>query len=395
MSSERLRAWCWTRQGLDGSCHGDSVAAILGKAGWMRSIGGGGPYIGLFARAGLQRAQVDAAVARLAIHELPSARGCTYVLPAEHFALGLRLGQGFGEAAQIATARKYLGFTEAEQEGLCTEVLAALAEGPLDPRGLKERLGEAVRNLGTEGKKRGQTTTLPLALGWLHSRGDIRRIPLDGRLDRQRYAYVRWCPNPLAPFPRSDAEIRAELARLYFHWAGPASLAQFQAFSGLGVKDSKAAVADLDLVADGEQLWLPEDKRAFDHFEVPASPQVQCLAGTDGLFLHRRDAAACLDGADATRAFWTETGSQAGGALVDLPHQAIVDRGRIIGLWDYDGEAGELVWTTFAPPSEATQARVTEVERFIRDDLGDFRTFSLDSPESRRPRIAALRAMRS
>ncbi len=393
MSSERLRAWWWARQGLDGALLGRSAAAVLESAGWMRSVGGAGPYLGLFARAGLSRAQADAAAAALEIHELPSARGCTYVLPASHFALGLRVGQGFGEAAQIATARKYLGFTEAEQERLCREVLHALADGPLDPRGLKERLGDTVRNLGAEGKKRGQTTTLPLALGWLQSRGEIRRVPVNGRLDRQRYAYVRWSPSP--QLTMSDAEARTELARLYFRWAGPATPPQFQAFSGLGVRDSKAAVAELGLVVDGDRLWLPEDKRAFDAFEAPTLPQVQFVASTDGLLLHRRDAAALFAEADAGRSFWTESGSQAGGALVDLPHQAIVDRGRIIGLWDFDGVAGELIWATFAPPSEATRARAAEVERFIRDELGDFRTFSLDSPESRLPRIAALRAMRS
>lgn len=395
MSAERRRAWGWARQGLDGSLRGQSPATILANAGWMRSVGGAGPYLGLFARAGLSRADVDAAVAALTIHELPSARGCTYVLPAEHFALGLRLGQGCGEAAQIATARKYLGFTEAEQVALCSAVVSALADGPLDPRALKERLGDSVRNLGPEGKKRGQTTTLPLALGWLQSHGEIRRVPVNGRLDQQRYAYTPWMPNPLAAGATPDSARNAELARLYFRWAGPATLSQFAAFSGLGVKDSKAAVAEIGAVPDGDRLWLAEDKRAFDAFEAPSSPQVQFLANTDGLLLHRREVAPLFDAVDVTRPLWTEKGSQAGGALVDLANQAIVDRGRIVGVWDFDGLTRELVWATFAVPSEAVRARAAEVERFIRDDLGDFRTFSLDSPESRLPRIAAIRAMRN
>jgi len=36
---------------------------------------------------------------------------------------------------------------------------------------------------------------------------------------------------------------------------------------------------------------------------------------------------------------------------------------------------------------------VQRTERFVRDQLGDARSFSLDSPESRAPRIAALREL--
>ena len=35
---------------------------------------------------------------------------------------------------------------------------------------------------------------------------------------------------------------------------------------------------------------------------------------------------------------------------------------------------------------------VKSTEAFVRDELGDARSFSLDSPESRRPRVEALRA---
>ena len=62
---------------------------MLERSGWSRSVGGCGPYLTLFARAGLSRADADAAVAKLQIHELPSARGCTYVVPSSDFALAL------------------------------------------------------------------------------------------------------------------------------------------------------------------------------------------------------------------------------------------------------------------------------------------------------------------
>ena len=36
---------------------------------------------------------------------------------------------------------------------------------------------------------------------------------------------------------------------------------------------------------------------------------------------------------------------------------------------------------------------VREMEAYVRDDLGDARSFSLDSPKSRVPRIESLRKM--
>lgn len=384
MTPELLRAWWWYKQGLDGSLTGAEAATVLARAGWMRSVGGAGPYIGLFARAGLRRAAVDAAMAAIEVCELPSARGCTYLLPAEHFGVGLRAGQGFGDDAAIATAKKYLGVTDEELEALERAVLDVLARDTLDPRALKDKLGDRVRNLGPEGKKRGQTTTLPLALGRLQSHGRIRRVPLDGRLDRQRYAYTGWDAQPVD-------EPYVALARLYFGWIGPATLAHFQGFSGLGVKASKAAVEPLGLVDVGEgRLLLPADVSTFSAFVAPKEPQVRFLSNLDGLLLHRREVAPLLE--DPTRRLWTEKGIQAGNALVDLAHQAIVDRGEIVGVWDYDGLRGELVWTTFGPPTDGVRAEAARVEAWIREDLGDARTFSLDSPESRGPRLDAIRA---
>src|ERR1700720_3249452 len=131
MDQAKIRAWYAHRQGLDGSLDGKSAAEVLGRTGWARSVGGTGPYLTLFSRAGLSRGQIDASVAKLEIHELPSDRGCTYVLPASDFALGLKVAQSFG-GGEMNVARK-LGVSDAEIEKLCTAVLAALKKGPLDP----------------------------------------------------------------------------------------------------------------------------------------------------------------------------------------------------------------------------------------------------------------------
>ena len=78
------------------------------------------------------------------------------------------------------------------------------------------------------------------------------------------------------------------------------------------------------------------------------------------------------------------------GGLSDLPSHAILDRGRIVGLWEYDPETRSIAWTAWAR-DRALEEAVAGTEAFVRDQLGDARAFSLDSPKSRAPRIAALR----
>jgi hypothetical protein len=105
----------------------------------------------LFARGGLSRASVEEAVGGLSIHELPSARGCTYVVPAGDYSLALLVGQAFAEA-EMKTARR-IGVTDAEIDKLCDAILGALGSGALEPDELRQRTAGLSRNLGPEGKK--------------------------------------------------------------------------------------------------------------------------------------------------------------------------------------------------------------------------------------------------
>jgi len=383
--SGQVRAFRWLRQGLDGGLARASAAAVLEKTGWMRSVGGASPYLGLFARAGVRREQVDQDAAALRIHELPAARGCTYVVPAPDFALALRAGQGF--SGDLATAKKFLDVTEGEIEKLGSRIVDAVKE-PKDPRELKDLLGKAVRNLGEAGKKRGMTTTLPLALGLLQSRGEIRRVPLDGRLDQQRYAYVRW---GLKVSELSDDELAIELARRYFRWAAPASAAQFQWWSGLGARAARAAVAELKLApVDGEELAFPDDADALRAAQ-PSQPTRAALVGSiDNLFHQRREVESLTEPGDLKR---IPREGRAGGSLVDLSSHAIVEDGRLAGLWEYDAEKTRIVAAVFGKTTAAVKEAIAATEAFVRDQLGDARQFSLDSPESRKERLAGLRKL--
>ncbi len=328
---------------------------------------------------------MDAAAKNCEIHELPSARGCTYVIPAADFAIGLRAGAGFSTDAEMKTAKK-LGVTEEEVARLCTAVVDALSsKGPMGPDEIREATGNASRNLGQEGIKKGMATTLPLALGYLQTAGEIRRIPINGRLDQQRYQYTVWKKNPLKACKLSQDEVYVELARRYFRWIGPATIAEFQWFSGLGVKAAKAAVEPLGLAAFDENRWMfADDLDSLRSHKIPKAACYKLTSSLDAMTLLRRDHKSLTEGVDLD-------GFGKLGGLSDLPHHAIYDRGRLVGLWEFDTATQTIAWTSFIKKNKDLQAAVAEAEAFVRDQLGDARAFSLDSPKSREPRIKALR----
>ncbi len=390
MQETTIQAWWSHRQGLDGSMQGCTPAEVLQRTGWARSVGGVGPYLTLFARAGCTRAAADEALASVQIHELPSARGCTYVLPASDFALGLKTGQGFADEPDMKIARK-IGVTDAEIDMLSDRIVAALEKEPLEPEALRQVTAGAARSLGEEGRKKGLTTTLPLALGKLQSAGEIRRIPVNGRLDQQRYRYAVWRPNPLAAFRLSAEETFSELARRYFRWAGPARLSEFQWFSGLGNKAARAAVEPLRLQAlqpGDDRLMLPDERAAFDAFRPPSGSRYVLVSSLDGIIQLRRDVKSLLAAADVGNPFL----SKGGNPIADLPSHAILDRGRVVGLWEFDPESDSIAWTAWVPKSKALERAVAHTEEYVRSELGDARAFSLDTPKSRVPRVQALRS---
>lgn len=217
-------------------------------------------------------------------------------------------------------------------------------------------------------------------------------------LDRQRYHYALWRPNPLSQFKLSGEDAFVELARRFFRWIGPATLAEFQWFSGIGVKASRAAVDPLKLepAEKGSDRFMFEDDRdRFETFNPPARPHYALVSSLDAIAALRRDVKTLLDQKDwISKVFGEKTMMDAGG-LSDLPSHAILDRGRLIGLWEYDPEKQSIVWASFGIKDKALNAAVAQTETYIREELGDARSFSLDSPKSRAPRIEGIQAIQS
>jgi hypothetical protein len=392
----KIQAWWWHRQGLDGTMQGQKPTEILKRCGWARSVAGVGPYLTLWTRGGHSRTDIDKAVAKTQIHELPAARNCTYVVPQCDYEVALLVGKS-NEQAEHRTAAK-LGVTAKEVEALCQGVCKALEQGTLDPQQIRDAVGKLARSLGDEGKKKGLTTTLPLALSRLQCTGIIRRVPMEGRLDQQRYRYCLWNENPLSGSKLSSEKAYTKLAESYFSWVGPATLSEFQWFASLSMKATKQAVESLGLVpdeTDSDRLMLPQDKAEFDRFRVPKAASFALVSSLDTLFAARRNVSTLLGPGDREAQVRTDRRFESLGGISDLPSHAIVDRGRLIGLWEYDLDAESIVWTPFEASYRKNKKlldRIKEAEEFVRSELGDARSFSLDSPKSRKPRLDAMKS---
>lgn len=394
--NSKVRAWWWSKQGLDGSLRGQSPSTCLAKSGWSRSVGGASPYIGIYSRTGTTRAEIDAAILDEEIHELPAARACTYVIPRAEYPLALTVAAIHGQDADFNLAKRHLGVTDDEIHELCAAVVLAVSKEALDPKEIKMVVGDKARSLGEDGRKRGISSTLPIALGRLQVNGSIRRVPADGRLDRQRYKYTIWSPNPLRDYDRSDDEALTELAQRFWRWAGPASPAHFQKFSGLGVKAAKSIVEKLDLVPveDGSGLLLARDElSAYHAFEAPSAAMYSLVGSLDPAVLTRWEIEPLLEEVDKGRETATDKAAVPITSLQDLYSNAILDRGRLVGLWEYDPFAKELVSVSFVPRTPPLTQAIEAMEAFVREQLEDCRSFSLDSPESRKPKLAILREM--
>jgi hypothetical protein len=169
---------------------------------------------------------------------------------------------------------------------------------------------------------------------------------------------------------------------------------EFQWFAGLGVKAAADAAATLGLVPSGDdgRLLLPDDVAAFETFTAPRDARYALVSSLDPISANRRDVATLVDAKDQGRVAALTLGARRGGDLIDLAAHAILDRGRLIGYWEFDADAGQIVWATFsAKKDKALKHAVEETEAYVRDQLGDARSFSLDSPKSRRPKLEALK----
>jgi hypothetical protein len=219
-------------------------------------------------------------------------------------------------ASDFSRARKLLEKTLRGRALTRPEVYARLASGRIAPdgqRGIHVLWRLAQEGLICFGPRNGRQPTFVLLDEWLA---------------------------PAPPRPRDEAI--AELARRYFESHGPATLADFSWWSGLGMADAKAGLeAEKARLAmqewGGQAYWGPSRPPT-----VRATPGAHILPPFDELLVAYKDRSASTDAAHAKDAF-------------SLLRPTLVSSGRVVGTWTraQDRNGVVVVPRWFAPPPPA------------------------------------------
>ena len=133
-----------------------------------------------------------------------------------------------------------------ELTALGAKVLPLLAKRGLEPAALRAALSKtAIRSLGEPGKRLGHATTLPVALRYLEAEGRIRRRPVGGKLDAERYEWM--LDDTDASTVADSTDLVTLVGRHYFASTGPATLKDFATWAGFAQRDAKLAIGTLKL----------------------------------------------------------------------------------------------------------------------------------------------------
>jgi len=156
-------------------------------------------------------------------------------------------------------------------------------------------------------------------LWYLAQTGLICIGPMQGK--QQTFVLLdEWAPSGQT-YSREDA--LAELARRYFISHGPASVADFANWTGVGLTIAREALAFVKsqltaTTVDGHELWFA------DNTDLPASPTVHLLPGFDEYLLGYKNRSAVLELVHAAKVV-------PGGNGIFKP--TVVLDGEVVGIW--------------------------------------------------------------
>ncbi len=409
VSLERARAlWC-AKQGLGRPAPGDGRghAALLEATGCLRTLGGVDVYLALRARnPSATRASIDAAAAAGELRVTPAVRGCIYVAPARHAPDFMALAAAL-QRPRTERDLDRVGASWAEVHDLAKLARAALRRGgPLTTAALRAALPEgSVRSLGAVGKRVGLSSLLPVALRELEFTGQLERTLEGGRLDTERYL---WRVTGKRATSRS-ASLSQPLAAIVHHcleWFAPITVKQLASWIGVPQRDIKAALAGMSAIPvtiedHAREAWLLERERdaLAEASPDPRPREFVFLPFADTMLSVHDGPAVHVDPAHhgVRVKTWGGRGKEeALGSCNHLGHRPLLLGDRMVGLWEYDPRAGEVVTRLFAgaPPrgtKRALQEGGAHVAAFIHDELEHACSFSLDTEARVQARADALR----
>ncbi len=102
---------------------------------------------------------------------------------------------------------------------------------------------------------------------------------------------------------------------------------------------------------------------------------------------------------DLPIAAWGSSKATTIGAAKHMQMRAVVADGRLAALWEYDPDRRVVVTAPLGKLSKAVKDRVNAeadaLARFLSDDVGHGRSFSLDTDDELRRRVQALRTLQA
>lgn len=383
-----LRAWAG-HQGF-GSTAPRSAQTIVAKHSWARSLGGADPYFALFARgAARELAPISEALRAGELRVSPAVRGCIYLVAAEHADLALSLAY-HGSLARTRRDLDKAGGAAKQIDKTAKAILRALEAGPQTTAELRKGpTAKAIVSFGDKGKKVGLSSSLPVALRQLEFDGAIERTPIDGRLDTETY---QWSVRQTKLTRPAAADAERAAAALFFEHHSPASFEHFAAWSGLGKKAAKVAMADLDLVEveveahAGERAPMWASPAALALANSKAKPKGIALLGLQDLYLVVRGGPASVCPAAHLDLEIPRWGPMGGGSIRATKHphlRALLVDGALAGFWDVSASMDRQVIAWLDEPSKAVARAAAQelaaLRGFMADELGHAKSYSIDS----------------
>lgn len=381
---------------------------MVEKTGFLRTLGGVEVYLAARARVPSMKAKdLETATAERRLQVVPTVRGCMYLVAGRDVPVSLRTADLLGRS-RLQKEREKAGIKKGELEKLGDRIVETLtASGPLTTDALRKAMPEdAVRSLGDKGKKAGISSTLPPALRVLEFAGRVERTLETGRLDSERYRWRATTKNTLANagLPDELAELSPRLAEIFLRAAGIARLDDFMCWSGLNKRDASAGFAKVKtrpVVVEGyREPWLSLASAFVD--DAPSADDVHTLLGfEDNAFGLNVGAALFADPVFHSMKVpsWGSPEKVALGEARHLSCRPVIAEGRLVGFWDYDPDAKKAVIGLFEAVSKESKRRLDEqaagVGTFLATELGHGRSFSLDTDDELRKRVAFVKTLKA
>jgi hypothetical protein len=388
-SVTRLRAWWLRRQGLTRATAPSTIADCVRRAGWIPTAGSTGVYLSIRARLpGVSRDAIDrAAIDGSDVIEVPGGHARPPVLvPRDEMAVALRLHAASYEK-HVAPLFASGAISRIAIREIGAQACRALDEGPLSTGDIRTAITHP-----------DAAELLVGALSDLAIRGIVRRYPVDARLDASKYVYELRHPDdrPDLEAEGDAASVVQKATRLFLQRHGPATVDEIAWWALLTKGAVRKAIAALgaepiSIAGWTDQAWLlPDALNEWKSFGANADDRVVLLPYRDP-FVYVRRPPAVLARDTGAPILDPKLKKAAIGAVDSLHHHAVVAAGEIVGVWEYDPDAGRVVtrlWSKGGALGRRTAEAAAETGQFIHRQLGDAKLSAVDPPGRRARRIA-------